>query len=238
MVEHALNMNARLSVAPMMDWTGAFLLFRDISVLTYGRFKESCESHTPKAQCTAVFDSFLNSMLGLLVVFVVSFATALSAEEARTYIFTSTNHFERYIRNGDWEIEVSDTCVDYTCLTCGGDLVARLEVIAPYESGNFPSGQDRYLAERKELCFELTANRSGRCVDTQNTSVRPALRGFQSETELGAIREIEIVFFYNDRYWSGPEPLRTTITISEGATLPTESVRRFMWDMARLTLFW
>ncbi|MEP3347668.1 MAG: hypothetical protein ABJN34_04795 [Litoreibacter sp.] len=229
---------ARFSVAPMMGWTkGSSLLFK-INNLIEIRFKSSCESHTAKAKHAADFDGLLCGISRLLFAFVVSFANAVSAEEARTHIFTSTDYFERYIRNGEWEIEVSDTRVDYTCITCGGGLVARLEVIAPYNLGNFPSRQERYLAERRQLCFELTSNRLGRCVDTQRASVRPALRGFQSETELGAIREIEIVFFYHDPYWPGPELLRTTITISEGATLPRKSVDRFMWDMARLTLFW
>ena len=186
-------------------------------------------------------DIFVFSFLwfsGLLLASWMLIAGAATAQENRTDVLSQSSLFEKLAADGVWDAEVSGSQIEYTCLTCDGEISARLEVIAPYDADVSATPQERYLTELRQRCSDLTAQRSGRCIGTREIAVRPSLRGFRSETEMPTHREIEVVFFYHDQIWPGPELLKTTITISDSASLSEESVEMFMWHMARLTLYW
>ena len=232
------HQHAKLSIAPMMVWTDSHVVNFENNTLALWTAIESYKIHTNWSTYRAIFSRFCIWIASLLAVLSMSVVNAARAEEARMDSLASSYLIENLVAERNWEVTLYERRIDYVCLVCGGKLIARLEVLAPYDAGHFSTPGKRYLAERRQRCFELTANGQGRCVGTQHASVRRSLSGFQSETEMLSKREIEIVFFYHDRRWPGPELIRTTIDVSEGATLPEESVVLFMWHMARLTLFW
>ncbi len=160
------------------------------------------------------------------------------AEENRVSRLAGSHLIKSLERDGNWTAEVSASRIEYTCLKCGGKVEAIVEVISPYTSENHASLGQRFLAERKLLCAQLTTLGTGRCVRTDPTGMRGgALTGFRSDIEMTGRKEIEIAFFYHEEGLD-PELIRATVVIESGAVLPQNSIEMFRWHMARLTNPW
>ena len=141
-------------------------------------------------------------------------------------------------RDGEWEVEVSESSVMYSCLICSGQTTASLELIEPNVAGNFGTLEKRYIADREQHCADLTMDGRGRCVGTQPTGLRGgALSGYISESEVSDRREVEIVFFYYERRFE-PTLIRTRLVIENGSFLPNGAIEMFHWHMAKTTIFW
>jgi hypothetical protein len=176
---------------------------------------------------TVVFVSFV-------VAAVCSPSQPAHAEEDRFSRLTGSSLFKRMEALGDWEIAVLPEAVEYSCLTCKGSVVARLEIVAPYAPGAHRSVRQRYLAERRQFCADLVALRQGRCVSFKKTRWNIVLRGFVSEHETASESVTEIVLFYWE-YGLEREKIMTTIRAEKGANVPRQSSPPFMAHMARLT---
>lgn len=159
------------------------------------------------------------------------------AEEDRFSRLTRSSLFKRMEASDDWGIAVLPEAVEYSCLTCEGSVVARLEVVVPYDPGEHKSVEQRYLAERRQFCADLVAAREGRCVSTEVTSWNHPLGGFLSEHETASERVTEIVYFYSE-HRSEREKITTTIRVEKGAGLWRQSSPPFKAHMARLTFFY
>lgn len=184
---------------------------------------------------------FSLSCLRQTVVF-VSFVVAVSclpsqpahAGEDRFSRLTGSYLFKLMEANDDWDIAVLPEAVVYSCLTCEGSVVARLEIVAPYAPDMHATVEQRYLAERRQFCADLVAAREGRCVSTEVTSWNHPLGGFLSEHETASESVTEIVLFYWE-YGLEREKIMTTIRVEKGANVPRQSSPPFMAHMARLT---
>ncbi len=104
------------------------------------------------------------------------------AEEDRFSRLTGSGLLQRMEASDDWDIAVLPEAIEYSCLSCEGSVVARLEIVAPYDPGGHKSVKQRYLAERRQFCADLVASREGRCVSSKETGWR-GLRGFLSVHE-------------------------------------------------------
>lgn len=209
------------------------------SILGRRRHENSDEVTISKACLATNLPRFYRLVSSVLILLSLLVSRAVYADESRLEILAESYLIENLQQEGHWEVDVGEERINYKCLICNGELVARLEIISPYHSDPFTSRSERYLSERRRRCVDLVVNDLGRCIGTQDISFRGgALRGFQSETHFLSNREVEVVFFYHDPRWPGPEMIKTTIYMARGFSLPNGSVEMFMWHMARLTLYW
>ncbi|GLQ27364.1 hypothetical protein [Sulfitobacter pacificus] len=169
-------------------------------------------------------------------------AQSTSADDGRFSPLIGSGILERMETARVWEIEILSSGIKYKCLKCDGNVDAMIEVIAPYAPEKYTSIAQRYLAERKLFCAHLVIQGNGRCVETRSIGYRAGLlRGFESTHETSNQRSVEMVFFYRNLYFagnSGPELIRTSVMIDNGATLPNDALETFYWHMAKLTAFW
>jgi len=165
-------------------------------------------------------------------------ANLVNAEQSRLSRLSESYLMSNVERDGEWEVQIAESSVLYSCLVCSGQTTASLELIEPYVAGNFGTLERRYIAERKQYCADLTMDGRGRCVDTQPTGLRAgALSGYVSESEVSGRQKFEIVFFYYERGFE-PTLIRTRLTIEDGSFLPNDAIRMFHWHMAKTTHYW
>ncbi|XAT60760.1 hypothetical protein GN278_08440 [Rhodobacteraceae bacterium Araon29] len=171
----------------------------------------------------------------ILSIFVGTYAYA---EERQLSRLTDSYLFENLEKDEVWQAEVLENSIKYSCIACDKAISAHLEIVSPYTAENYSSLPERYLSERKVYCMNLVTRHNGRCLETYAISLRGnALKGFRSEQEFADHKEIETIFFYNEKSF-GPELLRTIILIEDGTTLPNGTADTFLAHMAKLTLFW
>lgn len=150
--------------------------------------------------------------------------------------------FSQLEESGAWDVSVSETMLSYNCRDCGGEVRVTLEVVAPYDPGGFGTSVQRYLAEREAWCADLARRFLGRCSGLSVNRWHLTLKGFKASHEIGGRSVTELVFFYhNNRYFglvSGPELIRGTMTLEDGATPPDGTTSLLHAQMARLTAFY
>jgi hypothetical protein len=172
-----------------------------------------------------------------LLLFVLSglwAAAPVSARDNQFSLLTGSTLFKHMKESGDWDITVLPEAIEYVCLTCEGPVVARLERAVPYGPGDYGSASQRYLAERKEFCANLVADRDGRCVSHRTIRWSMVLHGFRFQYEIGHEEVTEMVFFYPE-YDVGQVKLVTVIHGEKGVRLPDFLLKA---HMARMTPFY
>jgi hypothetical protein len=169
-------------------------------------------------------------------------AQPAAAESSRMSRLADSNLLALLTKDGDWEVMVHGTGIEYTCVQCNGAVHARLEVIAPFFTADYNTYRERYLAERKLACADLVVENAGRCIGTRETSMRgSALKGFHSIHEVNGQTVVEITFLYHNGYFgpvTGPELIKTTIIADSADAIPSHLVETLRGHMARLTVFW
>lgn len=178
----------------------------------------------------------LNTMVATLTI--VWFASSAFASDNRLDPLLDSPLFSKFEERGEWQVAVSDTKVHYECLKCTSNVTASIEIIAPYDVENYAKYRDRYLAERASFCAKIAQEFRGRCVGTDETGCRVALKGFKSTHEFDDQLVTEIVFFYRNRHFGpvrGSELIKATIKSTKDATIPLGVAEMLRWHMARLT---
>lgn len=138
---------------------------------------------------------------------------------------------------GDWTVDVEADAIRYGCVTCDGYVEARLEVVSPYDSGVHGSVQQRYLAERKQLCADLVASRTGRCVALREIGWGMSLTGFaaEHETDLEKVTEISL---FSWEWGVGPQLIKATVRVETTKAQEGYDLGFLTAHMARLSLFY
>ncbi|WP_162929995.1 hypothetical protein [Pseudophaeobacter sp. EL27] len=182
----------------------------------------------------------LATLAVMLLLFVFSgLSAALSAQagENRFSLVTKTPQFQRMEEAGVWDTTVLPEAIEFSCLTCGGAVVARLETISPYVSDLYDSLEQIYLADRRQFCADLVSGRDRRCISSSQIRWNFSLRGFHSEYETALENVIELVLFHRG-YEGEFEMLKTTIRVEKGANPPANYSGMFLHYMSRLSPFY
>jgi len=159
-------------------------------------------------------------------------------EAGRLDILQRSGALSRVASGSDWDVQTTDRAVRYTCKTCQGDVSALLEVWALKEGYALDVARKAYLTERRDMCAALAVGRSGRCVSTEDVSLRGgSLIGFRSSHVEDGVSVVETVVFYRDPQW-GSEVIRTVLYEADDARVPADTDAMLRSHMLRLTLFW
>lgn len=135
---------------------------------------------------------------------------------------------------GVWERTESEQHLFLKCTTCQHRLEIKIEIITPYSSvGNFTNGHSKYLFNRKRHCAELAFNFTGRCIETQKSSLRSMLSGYVSTSEIQ-----NNLFHYERVYLFGDVALVGSVIGVDGTDLTQLATGLTDASLTRLTVAW
>ncbi len=166
------------------------------------------------------------------------------SDDSRFEILFRTDKLAKLNERGqwNWDIEVTNDKIIYTCISCEAKTIATLEA-TPASGFDSPIALGKhYIKKRKEFCAEAAASSSGRCISTEPANLRIGIPGFRSEFQTKSYREIEFVAFN----WAPinltkeqpeKELLKATLRVYGSAPIPADFHRIIWWThMGRLTL--